>query len=63
MYCDRLGVLGGRAGDHLGGLLAEPGVVVQVALGVLLGAVAEREVGEPDEPRLALAAGLGPGGL
>src|SRR6185295_529889 len=43
----RLVVLGGGVNDEVGDVLAEPGVVVgEVGLGILLGPVAEGEVGE-----------------
>src|SRR4051794_34222275 len=59
-----LGVLGRRVGDEVGGVLAEPGVVVgEVGLGVGLGVIAKREVGEAGEPRLALATGGRPLGF
>src|SRR5215218_247268 len=50
-----LRVLGGAAGDEAGDLLAQPAVVVgQVGVGVRLGVVAEREVSQAHQPRLAL---------
>src|SRR5204863_10206718 len=52
----------GAGGDHLCRLLAEEVVVVgQIAVRVLLGVVAEREVAERGEPRLPVPLRVLPG--
>src|SRR6266542_862433 len=58
------GLLGGQhaVGDHLGVPAEEPVVVLQVLRALTGGLVAEGEVGQRPQPRLALATGFLPGG-